>query len=72
MAPAILGNLILATQQDGTTHYVKIDFPDDLRLLTLIPDYKLSTEMARRALPEQYPRSTCVYNLSRLGFYYMH
>lgn len=68
VAPAILGNLILATQQDGTTHYVKIDFPDDLRLLTLIPDYKLSTEMARRALPEQYPRSACVYNLSRLGF----
>ena len=68
VVPAILGNLILATQMDGTTHYAKIDFPEDLQLLTLIPDYKLSTEMARRVLPDQYSRSACIYNLSRVGF----
>lgn len=68
VAPAILGNLILATQKDGTTHYAKIDFPEDLKLLTLIPDYKLSTEMARKALPDQYSRPECIYNLSRIGF----
>lgn len=68
VVPAILGNLILATQLDGSTHYAKIEFPEDLQLLTFVPDYKLSTEMARKALPQNYSRASCIYNLSRVGF----
>lgn len=68
VVPAILGNMILATQVEGTTHYAKIDFPDDLQLLTLIPSFKLSTAMAREALPDHYLRSQCIFNLSRVGF----
>lgn len=68
VVPAILGNLIIATQIDGITQYAKIDFPEDLCLLTLTPSFKLSTELARKALPHDYKRSDCIYNLSRVGF----
>lgn len=68
VAPAIFGNLILATCLESKTHYSKIDFPDDLVLKVLVPDFRLSTTIARNALPDVYDRKTCIYNLSRISF----
>ncbi len=68
VAPAILGNLILATSVNNRTHYSKIEFPDDLKLKVLVPDFRLSTTIARNALPDVYDRQTCIYNMSRISF----
>lgn len=68
VAPAIFGNMILATCIDGKTHYSKIVFPDDLVLKVFVPDFRLSTALARGALPESYDRQTCIYNMSRVSF----
>ncbi|HAS74861.1 MAG TPA: homoserine kinase [Clostridiales bacterium UBA8960] len=68
VAPAIFGNLVLATTLNGETHFSSIDFPDDLKLNVFIPDFKLSTSMARDALPNHYSRPECIFNISRVSF----
>lgn len=68
VAPAILGNVILATTINDQTIYSQIEFPKELELLVFIPDYKLSTEKARQSLPDQYPRENIIFNVSRMGF----
>lgn len=68
VAPAIFGNMILATSIDGKTHYSKIVFPDDLVLKVFVPNFRLSTALARDALPDSYDRQTCIYNMSRVSF----
>lgn len=68
VAPAILGNLVLATTFEDKTHYTEIAFPDDLMLKIFVPDFKLSTSVARSALPELYTRSECIFNISRVSF----
>ena len=67
VAPAILGNLVISTTENGKTHFAHIDFPDDLLLKVFIPDFKLSTAMAREILPEAYSREQCIYNISRVS-----
>ncbi|OJV65705.1 MAG: homoserine kinase [Clostridiales bacterium 38-18] len=68
VAPAILGNVVLATTIDHQTIYSQIEFPQELELLVFVPNFKLSTDMARKALPDQYPREKVIFNISRMGF----
>lgn len=67
VAPAIFGNLVLSTASALKTHYAVIPFPEDLVLKVFVPDFKLSTALARGALPEKYDRKVCIANLSRVG-----
>lgn len=68
VAPALLGNLIIATSHNNNIVYATINFPDNLNLKVLVPDFELSTERARSALPHSYKRSECIFNLSRISF----
>jgi len=67
VAPAIFGNLVLSTASELKTHYAVIPFPEDLVLKVFVPDFKLSTALARGALPAKYDRKDCIANLSRVG-----
>ncbi len=63
--PALIGGLVTSVLEDKTVHYVKQEIKDDLRFVTIIPDFELKTSLARSALPKEVTHKEAVYNLSR-------
>lgn len=63
--PALLGGLVTAVLEDKKVWYVKQDIKDDLRFVTIIPDFELRTSLARQALPREISHKDGVFNLSR-------
>jgi homoserine kinase len=61
-AAAILGGFTLALEDGSATRF---DPDPGLRPVVLIPDVRLPTEEARRALPESVPRADAVFNAGR-------
>ena len=68
VAPAILGGFVLAAQEDdGTITYCKLKWPEEWDLTVCIPDFELSTEIARSVLPKEVPMSDAIFNAKRLA-----
>lgn len=68
VTPAIVGGLVLSSQEDdGSILYRKIDWPDEWALTICIPDVELATEISRSVLPENVPMQDAVYNTKRMG-----
>jgi homoserine kinase len=66
VAPCIYGGLTAAAQAGG--HFVCRQFSihPDYKFTALIPDFEVSTEIARSVLPSEYSRETVVKNSSNL------
>ncbi len=68
VAPAILGGFVLASQEeDGTITYKKLNWPSEWDITVCIPDFELSTNIARSVLPETVPIKDAVYNAKHLA-----
>ena len=68
VAPAILGGLVLSSQEDdGSVSYFKMNWPEDWDLTVCIPDFELSTEIARSVLPKEVPMQDAIYNTKHLA-----
>ncbi len=68
IAAALLGGLTCSCQlPDRSVTAVRIDWPEELKLLVLTPEYALSTLHSREVLPETIPRDDAVFNLQRLS-----
>ena len=68
VAPAILGGVVLATQEDdGTISYCKLDWPNEWDITVCIPDFELSTEIARSILPKEVPMQDAIFNAKHLA-----
>lgn len=65
LAPALLGGLVTSYVDDGVPVAVRYDLHPDLRFTALIPDFELSTHLARGALPKEVPFADAVFNVSR-------
>lgn len=65
VAAAWHGGFTVAVQQDERVLAYSCPVPESLEIVLVIPGYPLSTEEARLALPEQYPREDAVHNLQR-------
>ena len=65
VAAAWLGGFTLSAQIGEQVLSYSSPVPDNLQLIVVIPDYPLSTEKARQALPESYSRADAVHNLQR-------
>lgn len=63
--PALLGGLCTAVLDNGKVYYVKQEIAEDLRFVTIIPDFELKTKFAREALPSEIPHKDGIFNLSR-------
>lgn len=64
--PAVLGGMIVSVvDRDGTVINSRVKFPDTIDFVVMIPNFKLSTEEARLALPDDYSIKESVFNLSR-------
>ena len=68
VAPAILGGFVLATQEDdGTISYCKLKWPEEWDITVCIPDFELSTEIARSVLPKEVPMQDAIFNAKHLA-----
>lgn len=69
VAPALLGGLVASMVQDGKVLAHKIHLEDNhdspIHITVALPDFHLSTQQARAALPEQVTLKNAVHNISR-------
>jgi homoserine kinase len=69
LLPAWKGGLIAALKTEDKTYYSKIDFPQELKAVVVIPDFELSTELARSVLPKEIPLKDAVFNIQRVSLF---
>lgn len=68
VAPAILGGVVLATQEDdGSLAYAKLNWPEEWDITVCIPDFQLSTEIARSILPKEVSMQDAIFNAKHLA-----
>ncbi len=65
VTPALFGGFHVMAQSQAGLHHVRLPFPNRLRVVVCIPGVAVSTEAARRVLPDNYSRADMVFNLSR-------
>ena len=64
LAPAIYGGLTASLVEDGKPRTVKLPLSPTLRWVAAIPDFELSTHIARAVLPKKVAFTDAVYNAS--------
>ncbi len=70
IAPAILGGLVLVSQEaDDSIIYRKLQWPEEWTLTLCIPDYELSTDISRSVIPTEIPLKDVEFNLRRVAMF---
>ncbi len=65
IAPALYGGMVVSVMQDGEVYFVKVPVKNEYNYTVLVPDFHLSTEKARAALPKVIPYTDGVFNVGR-------
>ena len=65
VAPALLGGMVVAIIEENETFYDKVEIKDGIKFVSIIPNFRLSTEKARSVLPKEISLKDGVYNVSR-------
>ncbi|MCR4944782.1 MAG: homoserine kinase [Clostridium sp.] len=65
VAPALLGEMVVAILENNKVYYEKIKVHDGLKFMPIIPDFRLSTSDAREVLPKEISLKDGVYNVGR-------
>ena len=65
VAASLHGGLVISAQEGTQIHTIQLECPPALHVVLAIPDFPLSTQEARRILPEQINFSDAIYNMSR-------
>ncbi|MBS3937104.1 MAG: homoserine kinase [Peptococcaceae bacterium] len=65
VAPALLGGAVASVTQGSRVTAVPLRVYPALMFVVCVPDFKLSTHLARKALPATVPYEDAVFNLSR-------
>eukprot|EP01097_Dermamoeba_algensis_P008422 TRINITY_DN5615_c0_g1_i1.p1 TRINITY_DN5615_c0_g1~~TRINITY_DN5615_c0_g1_i1.p1 ORF type:complete len:293 (+),score=80.75 TRINITY_DN5615_c0_g1_i1:120-998(+) len=63
---SLRGGCVATCTTDAEVHASQVEVDKSLRAVVVIPDFEVSTEKARHALPPTYSRSDVVYNLQRV------
>lgn len=70
ITPAIVGGLVLSSQEDdGSVIYRKLNWPTEWAITVCVPDFELSTDIARSVLPKEVPMKVAIFNAQRLGMF---
>jgi len=64
--PAYTGGFVVAAT-NGDLTYVKLDWPEELKVIIVVPELFLSTEDSRSVLPDKYSREDVIFNIQRVG-----
>lgn len=67
VVPAMTGGITLCCRIDEKITYRRIEPPQNIAGIAVIPSFELSTKAAREALPEMVPMKDAVFNLGRLS-----
>lgn len=67
IAPALFGGLVVSIMEDKNILFNHIDVAKGFKLVALIPNFTLSTKVARGVLPSKIPFKDAVYNVSRVS-----
>lgn len=67
VAPALLGNMVIAVQDQGQVYYNTLKVATGLRFIALTPGYHVPTSHARKILPKDVPFTDAVFNVGRTG-----
>ena len=68
ITPAVVGGFVVSSlEEDGSVIYSKMNWPKDWNITVCIPDYELSTSIARSVLPAQVPMKDAIFNLKHVG-----
>ncbi|GAA5096356.1 homoserine kinase [Microbacterium yannicii] len=65
VAPALFGGLTIAWVDDGGPQHKKLLVHRGVSPLVLVPEFTMSTKLARSLQPTQVPREDAVFNVSR-------
>lgn len=67
LVPALVGGFTVSAVEEGSkrVHFEKLDFPKELQIVVLIPDFEILTEEARKVLPAFVSLKDAVFNLQR-------
>ncbi|EPI58878.1 homoserine kinase [Gardnerella pickettii JCP8017B] len=65
VAPAVFGGLTTSWKNGNEFHTVRYSVSKKIRATIFVPNFTLSTQMARQALPEKVPYADAVFNVSR-------
>lgn len=63
--PAILGGMTIGAMNENDMKYVKVKVADNLHFAVMIPEFTLSTELAREVLPKTVSLQDAVFSTSR-------
>ena len=64
---ALIGGCVLVLRQDGNLSYFQIPFPTDLKAVTFIPSFKISTREARKCLESPFALKDVLFNSERVA-----
>ena len=68
VSASLLGGLVVACVQEDRIHCIKLQCPQELKVVLVVPDFRLLTKVAREALPKMVSHADAVFNLSRSSF----
>lgn len=63
--PALLGGMTIGAMNEHDMKYVKVKIPENLHFAVMIPEFILSTKVAREVLPQQVSLQDAIFNASR-------
>jgi len=64
ITPALVGGFVVSSlEEDGSVVYSKMNWPKDWNITVCVPDYELSTSIARSVLPKEVPMKDAIFNL---------
>lgn len=70
ITPAFVGGLVISSQEDdGSVVYRKLEWPSEWAITVCVPDFELSTDIARSVLPKDVPLKDAVFNAQRLAMF---
>ena len=70
VTPAIVGGMVISSQEDdGSVVYRKLNWPEDWKIMVCVPDYELSTDIARSVIPKEIPLKDASFNLRRSAMF---
>ena len=64
LAPALYGGITASLMREGRPITARFPLSEKLRFLALVPDFPLSTQLARSVLPQRVPFADAVFNVS--------
>ena len=70
VAAALLGSFVVScVADDGRVFASRVTWPDEVRAVVVIPNFKVRTEDSRRAVPLQLSRQDAVFNIQRAALF---